>query len=83
MNNIWPEPELPDPIRNTGRVTECVDEQDTALSEWRHLAQCAFQRAKADLGRDRKVESAPLRHLTLDPHIALHQVDEPLGDRKS
>lgn len=83
VNDIWFKPELPNPLRNAGSITECVNKQDATLGERRHLGQRDLQRAMADLGRDGKVESTAFGHFTLDPHIALHEVDESLGDGKS
>jgi len=83
VNDIRSEPELPYPLSNAGGITKCVNKQDAALVERRHLGQRDLQRAMADLGRDGKVESTAFGHFTLDPHIALHEVHESLGDGKS
>ena len=73
----------PDLLRNVGPVAERVHVQDRPLRERLHLGQGRLQGAVADLRRDREVELAALRHLTLHPHVTLHEGDEALRDRQT
>jgi hypothetical protein len=83
MDNIWSQPEFLDPLDNPSRVVEGVNEQNSTPVEWLHLLQCDLQRTLGNLRCDREEELASLRDFTLDPHVALHEVDEALGDGKA
>jgi hypothetical protein len=83
MDDIWSQPELLDPLDNPSRVVEGVDEQNSPPVEWLHLLQRDLQRTLGNLRCDREEELASLRDLALDPHVALHEVDEALGNGKA
>lgn len=80
MDDKWPEAQLLDAVDDTCLVKQSIDEEYRALREGCHLAEARLDGAVADLRRDGEEELTALRHLRLDPHVALHERDESLGD---
>lgn len=76
VSDIGLETKFLNSLHDAGGITQRIHKHNRTPLEWLHFLQRVLHRALANLGRDREEELAAFRNLTLDPHVALHEVDE-------
>ncbi len=83
VDDVGPQSELLDALNDTGMIKQGINKENGALGKRCHLAESRIECRVADLRRDGEEEPAPLRHLALHPHVALHQRHKALRDGQS
>lgn len=81
MRNKDLETQLLDELRHASHIAERIQVENRTTVPRLDLLKHGFQPARrADLTGDGEVEVAALARLAVDPHLALHERDQALGN---